>query len=182
MLDSYLNKSLEYLRSGAAGDNNSFQYLHLSTIDMNGRPRSRTIVLREVRENDDFIIFTDDRTTKVVELKQNPEVHLIGYDHQQLTQLRIHARAEIISDPSERNQLFEQVTDKRIKDYTVDPAPGTRIDDPSELTYLDDEEHHFCPLRLVPYELEYLELKRPNHLRALFKKQDGRWKGEWIAP
>lgn len=181
MLDTYLKKSIDYLKSGVAQENKSFQYLKLSTIDSENRPRSRTVVLREVSDDLEMIIFTDGRTEKVSEIRQNPEVHLIGYHHDDLTQLRIQARADIIQDSEERRRLFEQVTGNRLKDYTVKPSPGTEIDNPSELSYMDDQ-HFFCPLRIQAYELEYLELKRPNHLRAHFIRNNGRWEGKWIAP
>jgi pyridoxamine 5'-phosphate oxidase len=45
----------------------------------------------------------------------------------------------------------------------------------------DYEKGHFTKLVFKAYELEYLKLKRPNHLRAIFLSSED-WKGSFIAP
>ncbi|GAK90845.1 hypothetical protein JCM19297_144 [Nonlabens ulvanivorans] len=43
------------------------------------------------------------------------------------------------------------------------------------------KENHFLPLQFVPDQWEVLQLKRPNHLRALFKRENN-WDGQWMVP
>jgi hypothetical protein len=67
------------------------------------------------------------------------------------------------------------------KDYTTQIAPGTPIKNPDEVEY-NSKENYFCPVKLVPSSIEYLRLKRPNHLRVLFSKSDGDWLGDFLVP
>jgi hypothetical protein len=128
------------------------------------------------------IIFTDQRTIKVDDTKRNPEVCLLAYHPKKLLQLRLQAVAELVTDHDEVSRLFQKVSDRSIKDYTTERAPGTEIKDPSNVDYLDREENFFLPLRLKIYEIEYLKLKRPNHLRARFVLDNGEWNGQWLVP
>ena len=66
------------------------------------------------------------------------------------------------------------------EDYTSIDQPGAYINGPEQVQY-DFESPHFTRLEFKILQLEYLKLKRPNHIRALFQAKDN-WKGKFIAP
>jgi len=35
---------------------------------------------------------------------------------------------------------------------------------------------------VTPFKIEYLQLKRPNHLRIRFSKKNEKWKGNYLVP
>ncbi len=158
-----------------------YKYITLTTIDANGFPRSRTVVVREIHDNNDIIIFTDARSAKVDQVKMNSKACILAYNHKKLEQLRWDGLLSIIQDKGEVKRLFQKVGQKALKDYTTVNAPGSTIKNPDEVDYLPRKESHFVALRFSPKRLEYLKLKRPNHLRALFTSKDN-WEGKWLTP
>ncbi|AGC78744.1 pyridoxamine 5'-phosphate oxidase-related protein [Nonlabens dokdonensis DSW-6] len=158
-----------------------FKYLTLSTVDEHYSPRSRTVVLREVSESLECIFFTDARSEKVEHLNSNNSACILAYHPKKLMQLRLDGTLVQIDDPNEIKRLFQKVSEKAIKDYTTSLAPGSAIANPDHVEYVPRKENHFKALRFVPHAVEYLRLKRPNHLRAIFKSDDD-WKGQWLVP
>jgi len=182
MLDDYFQDLKHDLRGAKSKRNHPFKNAYLSTVDEHLQPRTRTIVVREVTEQMECIIFTDARTTKVHQLRQNPKASLLFYNHKSLRQIRIDGNLEPITGEKEVKHLFSRVTSKAIKDYTTQLPPGSPIKNSDHVEYMERSENHFLPLRLIPKTIELLQLKRPNHLRALYALEDGSWNGQWLVP
>ncbi|WP_194852078.1 pyridoxamine 5'-phosphate oxidase family protein [Nonlabens antarcticus] len=182
MLDDYFSDLKHDLRGALSKRNHPFKYAYLSTVDENLQPRARTIVVREISENLECTLFTDSRTTKVHQLKNIPKASLLFYNSKSLRQIRIDGVLEPITDEKLIKHLFSKVTDKSIKDYTTSLPPGSIIKNPDHVEYMETSENHFLPLRLVPVSIELLQLKRPNHLRALYTRIDEEWQGQWLVP
>ncbi|KQC33223.1 hypothetical protein AAU57_07770 [Nonlabens sp. YIK11] len=182
MLDDYFQDLKHELRGAMSKRNHPFKYAYLSTVDENLQPRARTIVIREVSEAMNFTIFTDSRTTKVHQLQQNPKASLLFYHNKGLRQIRVDGILEPITDPQEVKRLFQKVSSKSIKDYTTQLPPGSPIKNPDHVEYVERSENHFLPLQLTPASIELLQLKRPNHLRALYTFDNNQWQGQWLVP
>lgn len=181
MLPELFDKIIDEWKSSYKNRFHPNKYVTLSTIDINGYPRSRTVVVREIHDNLDIIIFTDARSTKVDQLNNNPKACILAYNHKKLEQLRWDGELSVIQDEKEVKRLFQKVGQKSLKDYTTVSAPGSEINNPDEVEYLARKESYFMALRFKPERLEFLRLKRPNHLRARFKRNDD-WKGTWLTP
>jgi pyridoxine/pyridoxamine 5'-phosphate oxidase len=182
MLDDYFADLKHDLRGALSKRNHPFKYAYLSTVDENLQPRARTIVIREISENLECTIFTDSRSTKVHQLKSNPKASLLFYNTKSLRQIRIDGFLEVITEEKKVKHLFSKVTSKSIKDYITTLPPGSPIKNPDDVEYMEGSENHFLPLRLVPTTIELLQLKRPNHLRALYTRKDEEWSGQWLVP
>jgi hypothetical protein len=98
-----------------------------------------------------------------------------------LLQIRLDGTLKVVQDEKEVKRLFQKVSEKSIKDYTTSVPPGSAIDNPDQVDYVPRSENNFVALKFVPHTIEYLRLKRPNHLRAVFKAEDD-WKGQWLVP
>ncbi len=182
MLNDYFSELKHDLRGALSKRNHPFKYAYLSTVDQNMQPRSRTVVIREITENLDITIFTDSRTTKVHQLNHNAKASLLFYHPKALRQIRIDGRLQPITEVGEVKRLFSKVSSKAIKDYTTQLPPGSPIKNPDLVEYVERSENHFYPLLLVPHSIELLQLKRPNHLRALYTKEENKWQGQWLVP
>ncbi len=169
------------LRGAMVQRKHPFKYITLTTVGNDNAPRSRTVVLREVDETLNCIIFTDARTVKVEQLKSNPNACILAYHPKKMLQLRLNGRLIPVNSDKEQKRLFHKVGANSLKDYTTLQTPGTEISNPDEVAYVTRDENHFLPLRFEPDSIEYLRLKRPNHLRALYCK-DNEWNGSWLVP
>jgi pyridoxamine 5'-phosphate oxidase len=45
-----------------------------------------------------------------------------------------------------------------------------------------DGYEHFCVVTVSVQQLEYLDLSPRGHERAVFRKIDHAWTGQWVAP
>ncbi|WP_340063666.1 pyridoxamine 5'-phosphate oxidase family protein [Ascidiimonas aurantiaca] len=158
-----------------------FRYFTMATVDPGGTPRLRTMVLRNVDEQLNLTVYTDRRSEKVQHLQNSDTVSLLFYDTARLLQITMHAKASMITDDRVLNTIWNTITPKARKDYTTELPPGKEIKDPSTIEYLDHK-NYFLAVDLIPEQIEYLRLKRPNHIRALFRKQGTNWKGSFLVP
>lgn len=182
MLKEFFEITKHELRGALSKRNHPFKYATLSTVDDDLMPQSRTVVLREVSESLNCIIFTDKRTAKVRQLVNNANACLLAYHSKKLLQVKLNGRLIPVIDPVETKRLFQKVSEKAIKDYTTVLSPATAISNPDQVDYVSRQQNHFLALEFIPLSMECLQLKRPNHLRALFKKDNDDWKGQWLVP
>ena len=180
MKNQFLEEAKQELAFGHLKKKHPFRYFVLSTIE-NGKPKQRTVVLRKTVEDSNLVFFTDKRTQKIKDLTINPEFSALFYHPKKMLQIRVEGKAVLITDKEEIATYWHTVQQASRKDYTTDKAPGTPIKNPDEVDY-NEEENYFCPVKLVPTSMEYLRLKRPNHLRILFSKTDDDWTGEFLVP
>ncbi len=158
-----------------------FRYFTFATSGINGRPRLRTVVLRDIDDQLNLTIYTDKRSKKITHIHEHNVVSLLFLDNERLIQLSIRAKAEIIKDERTLKNIWEQVPQKSKKEYTTKLAPGEEIKNPEKIDFLE-EKHFFTAIKLIPDKIEYLRLNRPNHIRVLFRKEDNNWQGTYLVP
>ena len=180
MKNQFLEEARIELINGHAKKRHPFRYFTLATIE-NNEPRQRTVVLRKTLTDLSFVFYTDKRTQKIEDLQQNSSCSALFYNPKKLLQLRISGKAEIITDKEQIATYWHTIQEASKKDYTTKIAPGTLINDPDGIAYTL-EENYFCPVKIIPTSIEYLLLKRPNHIRVLFSKIDKDWSGEFLVP
>ena len=71
----------------------SSKWIQLATINKNQEPRLRTVVFREWIDNTSFIIFTDRRSEKVIEIKENKSVEILWLFSKSKSQFRFKGKA-----------------------------------------------------------------------------------------
>ncbi len=181
MTHTYLEEVRAELKKGATDKNHPYRYFTLATVGLDQVARLRTVVLRKLSEDFRLTIYTDKRSKKMIHLKENKKVGLLFYNYKTLTQIRIEGVALVVEDEETKKKYWSGVDKNARKDYTTSSAPGSSLASPDKLDYLEDEDH-FCILEIVPFKIEYLQLKRPNHIRVRYSYEDGRWEGEFIVP
>lgn len=181
MTEVFWDELKDKLQSIVDEKDHPFRYATLGTVGLEAMPRLRTIVIRDVAKDLTLTFYTDKRSKKIMHIKENNRVSLLFYDHQNLLQLKVEGLANIIKDEALLLQYWKKIHPKNKKDYTTQFAPGSDISNPDKVEYLQ-EGNHFCMVRIAPFKIEYLKLKRPNHLRIRFSREEDNWYGEFLVP
>ncbi len=176
----FLEQSRRELVNGHSKKRHPFRYFTLGTIS-DEQSRQRTVVLRKLLPDMSLLIYTDLRSQKVADITQNPAVCALFYHPKQLLQLRIDGKAELITDTTELQNYWNNIPENSRKDYITVNAPGTNITNPDHVDY-DPETNYFTAIKIIPDTIEYLQLKRPNHIRVKFTKSQDDWSGQFLTP
>ena len=162
----------------------------LATVDAQGRPNARTVVLRKanVADGGTIEIYTDRRSPKVSELMAQPSACLVFWSARLSWQLRVAVEVSIQTEGPYIDSLWQNVKHTRAAgDYLGLLPPGHALTDelgvPDEPTNAPDfipadAIVHFAVLTARVSEIDWLELGRGKHRRAkIFHDQ---W--QWLAP
>jgi pyridoxamine 5'-phosphate oxidase len=178
MLDQLLQESKKQLSSVLKHKKHPFRYFTLTTIALDGSPHSRTVVLRGFDpEKLTLTVYTDKRSSKFEELSNDNRAELLFYDPGQLLQIVIKAR---LIESTLSDQIYSHLPEPSKKDYCIQPSPGKPIKNPDQVEYFLNQ-GFLVALKFEATQLEYLKLKRPNHLRAKFLSSKN-WEGVFLAP
>lgn len=169
------------IQKGATEKGHPFRYCTLATVGLDNMARLRTIVLRKATDELMLTFFTDKRSKKIIHIKENKKVSLLFYHPKKLLQIRIEGLAIVNNDSKSKKLLWDAIPEASKKDYTTSETPGKEIKDPDIIEYLKDEDH-FCVVEIQPFKIEYLKLKRPNHIRVRYSKNKSDWDGEFLVP
>lgn len=193
-IDGILSSIWEMLIDGAEKSKSDF-HLGFICTSKNDKPKSRTVVLRKVDQLKNTLLFhTDNRSGKIDEIKNNPNISWLFYSNDNKIQLRLEGNAAV----HQNGDLFEQQWDnsKLIsrKCYLINDDPGSSIND--HYDYLErsltegvptEEQSEMGKINFAVVEtkidsIEWLHLKGSGHLRAKFILDKDRFKGEWLVP
>ncbi|WP_343486789.1 pyridoxamine 5'-phosphate oxidase family protein [Allomuricauda sp. d1] len=169
------------LVNGSSKKGHPFRYFTLATNDASKNTRLRTVVLRKVSDDLTLTFYTDRRSVKIKHIEKNNSVSALFYHPKKLLQITMQGTAVVETDMGHIESLWKGIQTKARKDYTTYHAPGSFIKNPDEVEYLTDE-NHFCVVHVQPSKIEYLRLKRPNHIRAAFEIKHGDWQGNFLVP
>lgn len=181
MTAQFFEELKDHLLKGVHKKGHPFRYAVLGTIGLNNNPALRTVVLRQVSEELTIRLYTDARSNKLQQIKANNQVSLLFYNPKQMLQVKMEGVASIITDQDTLQKYWSGVQPNSRKDYITSAAPGSSISNADAVEYLD-EGNHFTIIEIIPKNIEYLKLKKPNHLRVQFLKSAQTWKGEYLVP
>lgn len=169
----------ELLRSNT-DHRHPFRYFSLATFGL--FPEVRTVVAREVSQSLSVLFFTDSRTPKVAQIKENPRVSALFYHPKKKLQARIKGMAELIGKGHEAYpSLLERVKNSdALKDYTAVLAPGSKVKDTLDVIYGDSL--HFMAIRINPLQMDVLQLGKGQHQRRGYTWEEGEWAEAILVP
>lgn len=170
----------ELVRSNA-DQRHPFRFFYLST--QGKYLEVRMVVKRDFSHLDwSLLFFTDERSSKVAQIKERALVSALFYHPKKHFQLRMKGAAELISPEHEAYaQYVEKVRESpAIKDYTSTEAPGTVITKESQIQHGQDL--HFMAIRIRPVDLDLLQLAKEEHLRMSYRQVAGIWQGHRLVP
>ena len=169
----------------------------LATIDGDGVPAARTVVLRAVdRDARSVCCHSDARSPKVVEIARSPTVAWCFYDASRREQVRLRGRSRVhraAADDSLALDRWEAATRSSRRCYLAPRAPGATAEHaspnlPEELRGRVPEEGedaaglaNFVVIETRVEGIDWLELHADGHRRARFEWRGG-WEGRWVEP
>ena len=165
------------LQKGATQTKHPYRYFCLSSIK-NNIPQQRMVVFRAISGNT-ISIFTDIRTSKVSDFKENPNASVLFYDSNEMKQIQLTGVVDIQEEYDA--SVWDSISPKAKKDYTTLDAPGMRISSPEKVIY-NEENINFCILKLTFTKIDYLNISRPYHIRTQFTLIDNKWQGAYVVP
>lgn len=180
----------ETARQGSELEANAFV---LSTVDAQGRPRSRVVLLKEYSEQG-FVFFTNYESAKAQEMAQSPLVSMLFHWNHQERQVRINGSVSMIS--RQDTEAYFQ-TRPRISQIGAWASPQSS---PITRELLEEREQalhkqyegqaiiptppHWGGYLITMDEIEFWQ-GRPGRLhdRLVYKRtNDQQWKRERLAP
>ncbi len=166
----------------------------LSTVNEQGRPSSRVVLLKGVDEKG-FIFYTNYQSRKAQELAGNPMASLLFNWMQQERQIRIEGKVELLEENLSNSYYNKRPLGSRIGAWSSPQSryiPNRKILEENvksiEHLFEGNEEISRPPFwggfRLVPDKMEFWQ-GRSNRLhdRLMYSlESDGSWRIERIAP
>ena len=191
LLKNIHSDAWEDFKDGVKNTKSSFHFPVISTIDKDGFPSSRTVVLRKIDKKNKIISFnTDIRSNKWNEIINNNKVSVSIYDTSKKTQIRILGKAIV----NYKNKIWESAwnsTPRMSREcYSTPYSPSTVISKPEDIDLnlkkikTEDYEKYkinFGRIDIHIYSLDWLYLVHSGHRRAKFI-YDKEVSMVWIAP
>ncbi|WP_241290363.1 pyridoxamine 5'-phosphate oxidase family protein [Burkholderia stabilis] len=176
------------LEAGVSVQRSPFTMLQAATLGIDGAPKVRTIVLRQVSRVDHVLSFhTDARSEKVAELRRDPRMSIVANDLDSLVQIRAEGVAAICDDEAQRRAIWQSSRPHTLLLYRAPLPPGTPVESPEDANVdgtapTGDGYENFCLIHMTIQRFDWLELARAGHRRAVFDLHEGGYEGRWIAP
>lgn len=181
MINSFFEELSTEIHNGINERGHPFRFITMATVGNETTARLRTVVLREVNDDLRLTIYTDSRTEKMKHIADNNQVSFLLYHPEKMLQLKVEGTAEIATNTDRLQTTWQNIQPNSRKDYITQTSPGNSIKNPDHVEYVKDK-NYFTIIDITPSKIEYLKLKRPNHIRALFIKMDKSWNGEFLVP
>lgn len=187
-LDMVYQQIWELLRKAVLDGDRPFKTVQVATVDTDGRPDVRTVLLRNANQQESIVCFhTDTRSPKTSHLKREPHVAIAGFAPDLKQQLRIYGTAEVVLDEHLRLQAWNSSEDRTLPAYRTALPPGTLITQPgvafSRPASDDDAFSHFCVIRVHVAQIDWLDESVGNEARrATYVRTASHWDASWIAP
>lgn len=147
----------------------------LSSVDLQGVPQARTVVLRQADPTTRQLMFyTDSRSPKVAELQNAPQSALVFWSKRLGWQLRVQARVRVETTGPLLDAAWARVSQSAAAgDYLSTHAPGSPLNLPLEAVA---KPHNMAILTALVEVMDWLELARSGHRRALVTPERLEWR------
>ena len=169
---------------GTVDRHSGFHTPVVTSVDADGNPQARTMILRAVdRETRTMRFHTDVRSAKINHWKSKPHVCVLGYDASKKIQLRVDGRVVLHTTDAVADDAWKNSRPESLAAYGVEISPGSVVDSPSGAPQFNSEGRENFAVALVHVEsLEWIYLNAEGNRRAIFSWADGMLKSNWLQP
>lgn len=172
-----------------------FRTASIATVDTQGFPRARTVVMRKAdRQTGSLLLYTDIRSRKVEEWGETNQLHWLFWNPKSQLQLGLRGYVERL-ERKEELAIFNKLPKHGRKSYATLSAPATPrpanpdgLPDGWEELMLSETDYaaeNFAAYRTVLLEADVLQLNRDEgHRRLSASRTDAEsdWQLHWITP
>ena len=150
----------------------------LATVGKEGAPDARTVVLRHADAKLSRLhIYTDNRSPKVAELADQPNAMLVFWSKRLNWQLRVRVHMSVQTTGPQVDAVWARVSQSAAAgDYLSPSAPGDRLPGAPAPPRDSIHPHHLAILVAQVQEIDWLELARSGHRRALVGADTWEWR------
>ena len=172
----------ESLQDAVTNSESGWRTCSLATVDGEGRPQNRMVVLRGADNGSrELLVFTDSRTPKWSELLENPRAELLFWNANDKRQLRCQCSVQLHESDALAGRHQDQLPEHVAGDYAALRKPGSVVEESKQGAEVG-EKWHFGVMAFGVEEMDWLELRREGHRRAGFRWQGGKWEMNWLQP
>ena len=184
-LDKGELKVWDLLAQGVVNKRSKFHTPTLSTINGNAI-NSRTIILRKVDKKTKMLFFySDSRSRKVLNIKQNNNVTVHLYEPRFKLQVQLYGYANIENKTEKTKDIWHSLKSFSKKNYLSELSPGEKINSLDDLKYNADNEEAFYNFSLIYFKvskLECLQLSEIKNIRVEFVYTESSDKKHYMVP
>ena len=167
------------LERGVAEADHPMRLVALATVDAEGRPQARHVVLRAANRAEGWLeLHTDLSTPKVAQIRRRPDATILAWSPEDRLQIRAEGRVDIRTG-ARVAALWQGVPPESRVSYGTRPNPGSPIAGPYDYAKPADPAR-FAVVRLTVRALDLVHLP-DRHRRARYDRADG-FAGTWLAP
>ena len=194
-LDASLDRAWALLLEGARNRSGGAHTPSLATVDGDGRPRQRIMVLRAADLDRRHLRFhTDARSDKIVEIGAAAPVSVLIYDADAKLQLRLSGTASVQTHSASADEAWSEADNYARRCYLADPGPGTPVQKPTSGLpasvqgekpsdeQLKPARSNFAIVQAEIDQIDFYYLAHQGHRRARFAWNGERWDGTWLVP
>lgn len=186
-LDEAFTEVHDQLKRAGVDTRHKFRFFSVATLDSStSLPQSRMVVLRSFADDWTFEFYTDHRSSKVTELKENPIISALFWDPSKRVQVRIEAEASLHNGDDLAVDRWSDVQGDAQKAYTSELAPGKTVDSPQEAHEWPENftSDHFCVVSCKTKQFKALQISGMEHIAFQCRRQNpsDKWDKTWIVP
>jgi pyridoxamine 5'-phosphate oxidase len=187
-LDAIIPAAWSPPQRGVSDRKSGSHILQVATINTDGLPTIRSVVLRAFEEQTRTLRFhTDFRSEKDKEIFDRPQIAIHIYDRVEKAQLRLRCRATLHHRDSQSAGAWRSMPDMSSKCYGQIAPTGNPLDSPTHANnastrVIDDAYDNFAVVSGVIQQLEWLYLSASGHRRALVRWRNGKGIKTSLAP
>lgn len=197
VLELSLDEAWSLVNSGVTNRHSPAHMPTVGTVDENGAPQLRIMVLRDVsRETRTLRFHTDLRSIKAGQIRRNSATSVLVYDPAAKAQIRLSGRAIITEEGTVADTAWMTSTPFARRCYMAEAAPGTPLTTSSsglpdwiegkqpDEDQLADYRPNFAALLVEIDTVEWLYLANAGHRRARWHWNAAQtsWLGSWLVP
>jgi hypothetical protein len=200
-LDAAVARVWALLERGAADRRSAFHTPMLATVDGQGAPQVRTVVLRGADAGQGRLwCHSDRRSPKVTHLIDRPAAQFAFYDRRLKLQVRASMDVAVLTDGPVADRAWQQSTLWARRCYLAPDPPSTALDtrsanlpdgldgrQPSEAESQAGRAN-FCVIMGTVQRIDWLYLAHGGHWRGEMRRANGAhqdrvdWALTWLAP
>lgn len=187
-LDKAFTDIHDQLKRAGVDKNHKFRFFSVATLnrDVETIPQSRMVVLRSFSNDWTFEFYTDHRSSKVEEIRENSTMSALFWDPSKRVQVRIEADASLHTGDELAADRWKDVQGDAQKAYTSTLSPGSPIDDPKEAHNwpAPHTSDNFTVVVCTAFRIKALQISGMEHV-ALVSWRDrpsDEWQKSWIVP
>ena len=132
MLNEIFKNTINEIKFGYLKRKHPNKYCYLSSIS-EGKPVIRTVVLRDMTDDHNLVIFTDKRSSKVEQFAENPNAEILFYNHKKLWQIKVGGQMHLLDDDKRLKYYQQKIQGNSKKDYTTQQKPSSPLKNPDDL-------------------------------------------------